>query len=72
MPLLNARTLDGWPVVRLLVGAHREPGFAPLLEAARKAGGLIDLDVADSDGVRASLRHYIGDLPTGVVGVGDH
>ncbi|MFF2468422.1 WD40 repeat domain-containing protein [Streptomyces mirabilis] len=62
MPLLNARTLDGWPVVRLLVGARREPGFAPLLEAARKAGGLIDLDVADSDGVRASLRHYIGDL----------
>ncbi|MFF8012923.1 hypothetical protein [Streptomyces sp. NPDC007929] len=62
MPLLNARTPDGRPVVRLLVGARREPGFAPLLEAARQAGGLIDLDVADSDGVRSSLRHYIADL----------
>ncbi|MFE5324790.1 hypothetical protein ACFRCG_00030 [Embleya sp. NPDC056575] len=53
------RRADRRPAVRLIVAARRLPIFDRLFEPARVQGGLLDLDAADPDEVRADLAGYL-------------
>ncbi|WP_160161723.1 WD40 repeat domain-containing protein [Embleya hyalina] len=53
------RRADRRPAVRLIVAARRRPMFDRLFELARAQGGLLDLDAADPDEVRADLAAYL-------------
>ncbi|MGW9273110.1 AAA family ATPase, partial [Embleya sp. NPDC055612] len=56
---------DGRPAVRLLVATRPWPQFAALFDLAKAAGGLVDLDDADPDEVRADVAdHLAGILAT--------
>ncbi|MFE3205605.1 hypothetical protein ACFXKZ_47520, partial [Embleya sp. NPDC059237] len=56
---------DGRPAVRLLVGTRPWPQFAALIDLADATGGLVDLDDADPDEVRADVAdHLAGILAT--------
>ncbi|WP_157112553.1 AAA family ATPase, partial [Nocardia speluncae] len=57
--LAGAVRSDGRPVVRMVVGTRPWPQFSALLDSARAAHGLIDLDDADSEEVRLDLVDHL-------------
>ncbi|MBO3750732.1 AAA family ATPase [Streptosporangiaceae bacterium NEAU-GS5] len=59
LPLVSTRRPDGWAAARLLVGSRTYEEFEPLLERARVAGNLIDLDVVPPEDLRKDLATYI-------------
>ncbi|MET9382103.1 AAA family ATPase [Streptomyces sp. NPDC002928] len=58
-PLTTAVRPDGRPVCRLLLGARDEEPFLPLVDAARTAGDLIDLDETRPEDLERDLGEYI-------------
>ena len=62
IPLAQTAGRHPGAAVRLLIGTRPEPRFARLLDLARAADGLIDLDQAEPHQVRHALRVYLADL----------
>jgi WD40 repeat protein len=61
LPLAAAVRPDGTAACRLLIGTRRW-GFDPLLDLARDADALVDLDEVDRDVLRGELETYVYEL----------
>jgi len=61
LPLTQTTCLDGRPA-RVMVGMRPWAEFAPLIEAARQSGGLVDLDQVSPTQLREDLTRYVSSL----------